>query len=327
MASHFHRHLLALAIMGFCGLTQAAPRVFTLAEVQKPGHPVVTSEEHMNRVLADSSKEALKLDIRHSGELGTDVMPRLIKGELDMARVGMNSLNKYAPTAILMGMPYLFRSSEHMWSALDGEFGQQLVAEAEKVGVIILCYYESGSRNFYSVKKPLTSRQDFQGLRVRVPPKSPIYDDLVINLGATPVTVAYNQILDGFKDGSIDAAENNLPSYVSSGHHKVARYLSMDEHLMVPEILLMSKTVWDKLSPQEQTWLREAAQNSSDFMRQLWEKERAEALVEAKKAGVIIIEKNKLAYTGFETAAMKLYSKYVTDLQSMQTALKVMRSK
>lgn len=314
-----------VCLLGLSSLAYAAPRSLVLAEVQKPGHPVVDAEERMNVLLTERSKSALSLDIRHSGTFSTDVMPRLVKGELDMARVSMGSLNKFTTTSVLFGMPYLFRSSKHMWSSLGGEFGQKLAAEAEKSGIIVLCFYESGSRSFYSVKKPLYSRQDFQGLRIRTPPKSPIFDDLVTNLGALPVPLAYNQIIDGLKDGSIDVAENNLPSFVSSGHHKVARYLSLDEHLMVPEVLLISKKVWDGLSSEEQVWVRQSASDSSVFMRQLWEKEEAAALAEIKKAGVTIIEKNRLAYTGFESAAMKLYSKYVTGLDEMQAALKIMR--
>jgi tripartite ATP-independent transporter DctP family solute receptor len=327
MSSSIQQHLVIAALCSLCTLAQAAPRTLMLAEVQKPDHPVVKSEEFMNKLLSERSKGTLQIDVRHSGELGTDVMPRLVSGELDMARISMTTLNKYSPIANLMSMPYLFRSREHMWSILRSDFGMQMAKEAETAGVIVLCFFESGSRNFYSVKKPLRSRQDFSGLRVRVPPNLQVYSDLIKNLGAEPVTVAYSEVLNGLKDGTIDAAENNLPSYVGSGHHKVARYLSIDEHLMVPEILVISRKVWGGLTPEQQTMMRETASEASGFMSKLWEKEESDAIAEAKKAGVVIIEKNKLAYTGFESAAIKLYSTYVTDPRSMETALKIMQKK
>ncbi len=317
-----------LGLLGGCLALGVAARDLELAEIHPPAHVLVQSELYMAQHLAASTRGALQLQVRHSAQLGNegDSWRKVKEGSLDLARINLSALVNDVPAVKLLSLPYLFRSREHMWRVLEGDFGKRLQAEAEKIDVVVLAYYDSGTRSFYTTKRPIRSLADFQGMRIRVQ-DSPVYKDLIESLGGTPVVLAYDKINDAFARGEIDGAENNTPSYVSSGHYKHARYYSLDEHSSVPEVLVMSRKRWLALSEAEQKALREAAAASSEYMRRLWAESEAQSLAKARKEGVIVTEKSQIAMSGIESFAVKLYSKYITNYPDMETVLAILRTK
>jgi tripartite ATP-independent transporter DctP family solute receptor len=323
--SLLHGYVAALALLA-CGAAFSAT-TFVEADVQKPDHPAVKTVEHLSQLLSTRSNGELSVQVKANGELGTEpeVLDKLRKGTLDMARVSLGVLADTVPSAKLMSLPYLFRSREHLWSILRGDFGERLEAEVQKSGLVVVMYLDSGTRNFYS-KKPLRTRSDFKGLKFRVQP-SPVYKDLITELGGTPAVIPYDKVADALRDGEVDGAENNIVSYVSAEHYKYAKYLSLDEHSMVPDVLLMSKKSWAKLKPAQQELLKAASLESEDFMAKLWQEKEHEALAFAKKNGVTVIAKSQLAMTGIESAATKLYTKYVQDTKDLDTVLQIVSSK
>lgn len=319
---------IALLAVAFVSASQAWAKDFVLAEVHPPTHVIVKSEEFMANRLAELAKNEVNIQIKHSAQLGGEGQSwtNVRNGALDMARINMAELVNDVPAARLLSLPYLFRSRDHMWRMLGGDFGKRLKTEAEKVGVVVLTYYDSGVRCFYTRTKPILKRADFKELRIRVQ-DSPVYKDLITALGGIPIVIPYSKVVEAFNDGEIDGAENNLPSYVSSGHYKHAKYYSMDEHSSVPEILLMSKKAWDGLTSDQQKAVQVAADESSVFMRKLWAESEAQALAQARKEGSVIVEKSQIYMSGIESFAVKLYSKYVTNAEDLGIVLEILRSK
>ncbi len=304
-----------------------AATTFVSADVQKPDHPVVKAVEHLSQLVSTRSNGELSIQVKPNGELGTEpeVLAKLRNGTLDMARVSLGVLADTVPSAKLMSLPYLFRSRDHLWTVLHGDFGSRLEGEIQKSGVILIMYLDSGTRNFYA-KKPLRNHDDFKGLKFRVQP-SGIYKDLIISLGGTPAVIPYDKIADALKDGDIDGAENNIVSYVSAEHYKYAKYISLDEHSMVPDVLLMSKKAWNKLNANQQGVIKTASLESEDFMAKLWQEKERESLAFAKKNGVTVITKSQLAITGIEGFATRLYSNYVQSDSDLDTVLQIVSTK
>lgn len=305
----------------------AAAKDLMLADVHPPGHPLIQAEERLAAKLA-AGRDGLVVQVRHSAQMGgeTESWEKVKAGTLDLARVNLAQLAADLPAVKLVSLPYLFRSRDHMWRVLGGPFGERLKREADQKGVIVLTYYDSGTRSFYTTRQPIRNVADFKGLRIRVQ-DSPVYKDLVQQLGATPVVLPYDKVAEALQKGEIDAAENNTPSYVSSGHHRYARYYSLDEHSSVPEVLVVSKKTWSQLSAAQQKALQEAAEDSSDYMRRLWGEAETQALAKARKEGVVVTEKAQIAMTGIEGYAVKLYSKYITDPVELDTVLAILRTK
>ena len=305
----------------------AEAKDLALAEIHPPGHIIVKAEELFASRLAELTQGQLAVQIKHSAQLGNEgkYWESVRNGSVDVVRINLGGMVKDIQSARLLSLPYLFRSRDHMWRVLGGDFGKRVKAEVEKTGAVVLAYYDSGARSFYTTQKPIQKRSDFKGLRIRVQ-DSPIYKDLISELGGTPVVVSYEKVNEAFSKGEIDGAENNLPSYVSSDHYKHARYYSMDEHSSVPEILLMSKKAWDNLTPEQQKAVMSAAAESSAYMKKLWAESEAQSLAKARKEGVVILEKHQVYLSGIETYAVKLYSKYITSSEDLGIVLGILRS-
>ena len=302
-------------------------RDLILSEIQPPGHVLVKSEELMANRLTELTKGELNIQIKHSGQLGNEdaSWKNIQNSTLDIARVNFAALINDVPVVKIISLPYLFRSRDHMWRVLNSDFGERVKFDIEKTGAIVLGYYDSGSRSFYTTKKSIRFRADFEGQRIRVQ-NSPVMKDLITLLGGTPVVIGFDKVVDAFKDGTIDGAENNLTSYVTTEHYKYARYLSLDEHTSVPEVLLMSKKTWESLTSEQQKAVRTAASESSESMKKLWADAETQALVKAKKEGVTVLEKHQIGMNGIETFAMKLYSKYVTNPKDLDTVMNILSS-
>lgn len=317
----------SLLVVAGAWTAPASARDLVASEIHPPGHVIVRSEELMATRLSELTRGELKIQLKHSAQLGNEDLAwkNVRDGSLDIARVNFAVLVNEVPAARLMSLPYLFRSRDHMWRILGGDFGKRVNAEVEKTGAVVLAYYDSGTRSFYTNKKQIRYRSDFEGQRIRVQ-NSPVYKDLITLLGGTPVVIGYDKVIDAFKNGEIDGAENNTMSYVSSEHYKYARYYSLDEHSSVPEVLLMSKKTWDSLSVEQRKAVLSAAAESSELMKKLWAEAEAQALAKARKEGVVILEKHQLGMGGIESYAVKLYSKYVSNPQDMEAVLNILRA-
>jgi len=163
-----------------------------------------------------------------------------------------------------------------MRSVLDSQVGDDILAAMEAQGMIGLAFYDSGARSVYSAKKPIKTLADLKGTKIRVQ-QSDLFVAMVEALGANPTPMPYGEVYTALKTGIVDAAENNLPSYESSRHFEAAKYFTLTEHAMSPEVLVFSKVAWDRLSKDDQALIRKAAKESVVEMRRLWAEREAKS--------------------------------------------------
>jgi tripartite ATP-independent transporter DctP family solute receptor len=221
------------------------------------------------------------------------------------------------PTVMVPVMPFLFRDTGHLHRVLDGPIGQDILAGCAGEGMIGLGFYDAGSRSFYTTKKPIRSAEDIKGLKIRVQ-QSNIVVAMIRALGANPTPTPYGEVFTGLKTGLVDGAENNWPSYQSSHHYEVAKYYTMTEHNMSPEVLLMSKKVWDTLTPEEQKAVRQAAKELVAYERKLWEAMEVESRATVEKAGVEVITVDKAP---FQAAMKPVYDEFINGDPKLKSLL------
>ena len=176
----------------------------------------------------------------------------------------------------VFALPYIFDNDEHMWKFLQGEYGEKMLAGLESSKLRGLAYYGGGSRNFYT-KKPVKSVEDLKGLKLRVV-QSKVNVDLVTTLGASPTPMPYGEVYSGLQTGVIDGAENNPPSYLTANHYQAANYFVLDAHQRVPEMIVINKTIWGKLSDEDKNIVKQAALDSVTTQRELWNKFEKESI-------------------------------------------------
>ena len=296
----------AIALATDCHL-QA--RDFRSADVHPADYPTVGAVKYMGKILKDETKGRLGIRVYASGSLGSekDSIEMLKIGGLDMMRINVGALNSVVPETIVTVLPFVFRSTAHMRTVLDGPIGDEILASMEAHGMVGLAFYDSGSRSFYTAKRPIRTLADIKGLKIRVQ-QSDLFVAMVEALGANPTPMPYGEVYTALKTGIVDAAENNWPAYESSRHFETAKYYNLSEHSLSPEMLVFSKKVWDALPKEDQALLRKAAKESVPYMRKLWDEREIKSRKMAETAGAQVI--NIANKQEFIDAMKPVYNKF-----------------
>jgi tripartite ATP-independent transporter DctP family solute receptor len=276
-------------------------------------HSVHKAMVKMGEDLFKRSGGRLKLEIYPSQQLGTEreCLELLQIGSLDMTKVSVGVLENFAPKMKVLGLPFLFRDRQHSFNVLDGPIGQELLKEGENYWLKGLGYYDAGSRSFYTMEKPIEKPSDLEGQKIRVM-ESVTAVNMVKALGGSPTPISWGELYTSLQQGVVDGAENNPPSFYLSRHYEVCKYYSLDEHTVLPDVLLIGTYVWDKLNAQEQEWLTASVKESVKYQRVLWAQAEEEALREVQKAGVKISRPDKSL---FAEKVAGIYKDYEQDIE------------
>lgn len=272
-----------MAVLGIIGMiqsesmTEGPEYVFTYAENQPDDYPTTLGAYRFAELVEERTAGRIKVIVKAGGELGDEysVVQQLEFGGIDFTRVSLSSIADDLPKLSVLQMPFLYRDSEHMWKVLDGEIGEELLEVFDDTDLMALSWYDAGARNFYNSVKPIQSVEDMEGMRIRVQEYS-LMVDVVEALRATAVPLVYSDVYSALERGTIDGAENNWPSYETTGHYEIAKYYTVDEHSRVPEVQLCAQSTWDKLSEEDREIISQCAKESALYERQLW-KEREKA--------------------------------------------------
>ncbi|WP_299819247.1 TRAP transporter substrate-binding protein [uncultured Jannaschia sp.] len=307
---------LITALLASAALTGAAfaqcETTLRSSDTHPEGYPTVVAVERMGEMVEERTDGRICIEVFHSAQLGEekDTIEQTQFGVIDLNRVSLGPFNNIVEETQVVSLPYIFRSVEHMHNVMDGPIGDEILAAFEAHDLVGLAFYDGGSRSFYNSEKPIESMEDLQGMKFRVM-QSDIFVDMVSALGANATPMPYGEVYSSIQTGVIDGAENNWPSYDSSGHFEVAKYYTLDEHLIVPEVLVMAKSSWDQLSPEDQEIVRQAAKDSVPVMRELWAEREAESEQKVRDAGVEIV--SDIDKTPFIEAMVPVYEKHVTS--------------
>ena len=284
---------LLVFILSGCG-NQKQGRVLKLAHGLDPSHPVHQAMVYMADRCEEISAGELRIDIYPSGQLGSEqqCVELLQIGSLAITKVSAAVMESFTEDFKVLGLPYVFRSREHSFKVLDGEIGEELLLSTEPFWIRGLCFYDAGSRSFYTIDTPVDHPDDLKGLKIRVM-KSITAMEMVKAQGGSPTPISWGELYTALQSGVVDGAENNPPSFYTSHHYEVCKYYSLNEHTMVPDVLIVSQKVWDKLTDQEKRWLQQAADDSVPVQRRLWAESEKESLEIVKEAGVTVTYPDK----------------------------------
>jgi tripartite ATP-independent transporter DctP family solute receptor len=316
----YTRHLIALAVGA---LAMAANAVeFRSADVHNSDdYPTVAAVKHMSELLDKRSNGKYKIKVFNKSALGSEkeTLDQVKIGALEMNRVNISALNSICPKTLVPTMPFLFDSIAHMRKSLDGPIGEEILKGCEHEGLVGLAFYDSGARSIYA-KKPVKTLADAKGLKIRVQ-QSDLWVALVSAMGANATPMPAGEVFTALKTGLIDAAENNIPSYDGFKHYEAVKFYSRTEHSMAPEMLVMSKAIYDKLPKADQDLFRTTAKESVAFQRKKWDEQEAKSLEVVTKGGAQIVADVDKA--SFRSAMTPVYTKFIStpDLQRLVKAV------
>ena len=309
------RIILAAAALAFAATSAGAQDKLVLkaSDVHPAGYPTVTAVENMGKKLSDATKGRVSVAMYPAMQLGgeKEAIEQAQVGAIAFARVSVGALGPVVDDLNVFNLPYVFRNTAHMQKVIDGPIGQELLDKVTNSGkgLVGLCWMDAGARNFYDTKHPIKTLADLKGLKFRVM-GNPMFVDMANAMGGNGVAMGYDQVFSALQTGVIDGAENNPPSFVFDNHYQVAKFYTIDEHLIVPEMLVMSKKIFDSMSKEDQALLIKFAREAQLEERKLWEVYEQQAMDKAKAAGIQIITVSDAEKKKFQDAVKPVWDKY-----------------
>ena len=293
--------------------------VFKASDVQPPGYPTVVATENLGKKLSEATQGRLSIQMYPSMQLGgeKETIEQTQIGAIQISRVSVGTMGPIVDDINVINMPFLFKSTAHANKMMDGPIGQELldkITASPNANLVALCWMDSGARSLYNTKHPIKSIEDVKGLKFRVI-GNPIFVDMMNALGGNGISMGYDQVFSALQTGVIDGAENNMPSYVFSNHYTAAKYVTLTEHLIIPEMLVFSKRIWNTLSADDQNLIKKFAREAQLEEREFWNQYEQKALEKAKAAGSQIIEISDK--TPFQNAVKPVWDKYGPKYQDM----------
>ncbi len=308
--------LIALGTLAAFACVPAAAQqklVLKASDVHPVRYPTVQAVEDMGKKLSAATNGRLSVAMYPSMQLGgeKEAIEQAQVGAIAFARVSVGALGPVVDQLNVFNLPYVFRNTEHMRQVIDGKIGQDLLDQVTNSGkgLVGLCWMDAGARSFYDTKKPIKTLADLKGLKFRVM-GNPMFVAMANAMGANGVPMGYDQVFSALQTGVVDGAENNPPSFVFDNHYQVAKFYTIDEHLIVPEMLVMSKKIFDSLSKDDQTQVKKFAREAQLEERKLWDVYQQKAMDKAKAAGIQIIQVSDAEKKKFQEAVKPVWDKY-----------------
>ena len=286
-------------------------------------HPVHKGIVEFQKALENKSNGTLKVKIFPDAQLGSEreVLELLQIGSVAATKVSAATLSNFVPEYHVLGIPYLFRDKQHQFDVLEGDIGKSILEKGSKFWLRGLCYYDAGSRSFYTSNKAIRTPDDLEGLKIRVM-NNQMAINMVNSMGGSATPLAYGELYTAIQQGVVDGAENNPPSFVSSNHYEISKYYTLDQHSSVPDVLLISTKYWDKLSEQEKIWVQEAADESAQAQKIFWNESVEESMKVAKKAGVEIIIPEKSLFAEKSKSVVEEFVKEFPEMAPIVNQIK-----
>jgi tripartite ATP-independent transporter DctP family solute receptor len=307
--------LIAAGLLAFASGAALAQQKLVLkaSDVHPAGYPTVVAVENIGKKLDAATKGRLSVAMYPSMQLGgeKEAIEQAQLGAIAFARVSVGALGPVVDDLNVFNLPYVFRNTEHMQHVIDGPIGQELLDKVTNSGkgLIGLAWMDAGARNFYSTKKPIKTMADLKGMKVRVM-GNPMFVDMANAMGGNGIAMGYDQVFTSLQTGVIDGAENNPPSFVFDNHYQVAKFYTVDEHLIVPEMVVFSKKIWDSLSKDDQALLVKFGKEAQQDERKLWDVYEKQAMDKAKAAGITITQVSVADKKAFQDAVKPVWDKY-----------------
>lgn len=327
----FRRSLLtacatAVAAMAFLPVAaQAQSMVLKAADVHPAGYPNVVAVENMGKKLDAATNGRLKIQTFPGGVLGgeKEMIEQTQFGAINILRTSLGPVGTVVPEVNVFNMPFVFRSQDHMRAVIDGAIGDELLAKisASPAKLVAIGWMDGGSRSLYT-KKPVRTPADLKGQKVRMM-GNPLFVDTMNAMGGNGISMGYGEVFTALQTGVVDGAENNAPSFFTSNHYSTgAKFYTQTNHLIIPELLVVSKVTWDKLSKDDQALLKKVGREAQLEQRALWDKSVEDYTAKLKAAGVEFINVDTKAFYDATAPVRAKYGANYADLMKRIEAVK-----
>lgn len=253
--------LMSLLFLSFSNATHAL--TFKIADNHSKDDSTVRALEDFSKKIAEQTQGKVKARIYANGVLGDEVqvLQQLQQGIIDIGRVSTSNLSQFKSKFSIISMPYLFDDMDHFKRFAISPVGQEFLDSINDDGMIGVTFYTNGFRSFYTKSKPIYTPSDLNGLKIRVMGDTTAIN-MVNHLGAKATPMAYSEVFSAIQQGVLDGAESAITVLTNGSHGEVAKYFSFDEHSLIPDVVVISKKTYEKLSNEERNTVIQALKES-----------------------------------------------------------------
>jgi tripartite ATP-independent transporter DctP family solute receptor len=318
------RHTLMAAALALAGATVSA-QTMKAADVHPQGYPTVAAVESMGRKLEAATNGRIKFQMFPGSVLGgeKEMIEQTQVGAIQILRTSLGPVGPVVPEVNVFNMPFVFRDPAHMRKVIDGPIGQEVLDKisASPAKLVALAWMDGGSRSLYT-KKPVRKPDDLKGQKIRMM-GNPLFVDTMNAMGGNGISMGYGEVFTAIQTGVVDGAENNPPTLLTANHYQAgAKYYTQTNHLIIPEILVMSKVSWDKLTPADQALFKKFGREAQMEQRELWDKYTVDAVAKLKAAGVEFID---IDNKPFFDATAPVRAKYGAPFQDLMKRIEAVK--
>ena len=311
----------ALSVLG----SAAAAENWRGWNIHVDGYPNTVAMDKFAELLAEKTGGEITLQMFHGGTLGNqpDAVEQVRAGALEVGNFNLGPIGPIVPEANVVSLPFIFKDVDHMFRVLGGDGGKAIADGMAAKGLTPVAWYDAGARSFYNGTRAINSPADVEGMKVRVM-NNDLFTGMISQLGGNPSPMAFAEVYQSLKTGVVDGAENNWPSYESTGHYEVAGYYSLSQHLIIPECICINTDAFNALSADMQAKVVEAALESAALQRELWTAREAASRAAVEKAGVIVNEVADKA--PFQDAMGPVYEAYLQASPGLRPLVELIQS-
>ena len=280
------------------GATATEPEfVLILGDVLAETHPHSQAFFWFADRVEELTDGRVQVNVFVNSALGSqaDMIEGLALGTVHIAKSMTTGLAVYVPEIQIFDLPFMFQDVDHFFRVIDGEIGEhfanEVLGQEDMVGI---AYFYAGARSIYT-NTPVNTLEDLNGMLLRVP-MSPIFMGLADSFGAAGTPMAVGEIFTALQTGVVDGAENAAIFYYQQRHHEAAPYFTVTEHIITPDIVVMSRSFLDSLPEDIREAILQAAAEMALVARELWFELETSVIETLVAEGVTFIEVDKTPF-------------------------------
>ena len=294
----------------------AAPAAQTvtlkLGHAVEPVMPLHSGAEKFAELAGKKSNGSLKVEVFPSAQLGgeKDLTEGTQMGSIDMSIVSSGSIARFAPMQHITYAPYLFRDVDHFNKVYRGPIGDEMTKQLlDKTGIRALdmsWYY--GVRHLTTKNTSVKTPADMKGLKIRTP-NIPVMKDAISAWGVSVTTMDPSELYTALQTGVVDGQENPPSSIFGWKLYEVQKYLMLTGHMMGNMVIMVNDKAYQKLTPDQQKALTEAAREAGTFQSNLTISKDKENVEKLKQAGMTVVEPQVEEFRKLSASIIPQYEK------------------
>ena len=275
----------------------AASITMKLGHFANATHPGNLAAKQFAENVEKRTKGAIKISVYPDNQLGSppELLEQNILGAIDMSLGTQGSLDKYSKKFAAVMLPFIFKDYAHAYKVLDGPFMKWAAPDLEKHGLVFLANWEYGFRNLTNNARPIEKPDDVKGLKLRTPPEIQLQSAMEA-LGGNVTKIAFPELFMALKQGVVDGQENPLAVIYFNKYYEAQKYLAITNHVYNSMVHVISKKVWDKLTPEQQKIIKEESIAAGAMMRKQIQAEEKDLIKKLEEKGMKVTYPNQAEF-------------------------------